>query len=864
MIIKTRFLLLVLLLLGLGLGRMVSVSATPVGEQGDSGPTAASILNTHCVSCHGPSQQLSGLRLDARSSLLEGGYSGPAIIPGNSNDSALVHRLISEREGYRMPMGAPPLTGLQIDTLRTWIDRGAPWQEEASVPAKADAPSAEGQEHWSFQPVVRPAIPPLRNRSWARSPIDAFVLSRLEAEGISPSREASKEALFRRVNLDLTGLLPTRQEQNIFLLDNRPDAYEDVVDRLLASPHYGEKWARYWLDLARYADSDGYEKDLLRPHAWRWRQWVIDALNRDLPYDRFTIEQIGGDLLPDASQEQKVATGFLRSGLLNREAGVPRGQVRFEEVVDQTNTVATVWLGLTMGCAQCHDHKYDPTSQKQYYQFLAFFNEAEGREMDAPLPGDMGPYLKNLPGYREERRKLLENDQISVSRLQARWEAMLIEADEHPGKHLDWDDILRGVVLGELDRAMKLLRMGPADRSWRENDLVTSFFFRFPGPENAKDEALTERLKELGKKLEELDESFPDLSRAYVVQATPAQTHLALRGNYRSPGVVVRPATPDWLPPLEETGDPARLRLARWLVRKDHPLTARVAANRIWQELLGRGLVITSEDFGTQGERPSHPGILDWLATEFMARGWSQKQLIRMIVTSATYRQSSRARLELEEKDPENALLARQNRLRLSAELIRDAALRVSGLLDTRIGGRSIRPTQPEWVSKLTYGKNAWQESQGRDRYRRGLYVLFKRSAPYPQMLNFDAPDSSISVCRRERSNTVLQALNLLNDPVFMECARSLAIRILQEAPSTWEGRLDHAYRLCLGRLPSSRERERFRQFFTRQKEILEGEPESVQQLTSGAVLEFQPLQVASWVAAGRAILNLDEFITRE
>ena len=864
MIIKTRFLLLVLLLLGLGLGRMVSVSATPVGEQGDSGPTAASILNTHCVSCHGPSQQLSGLRLDARSSLLEGGYSGPAIIPGNSNDSALVHRLISEREGYRMPMGAPPLTGLQIDTLRTWIDRGAPWQEEASVPAKADAPSAEGQEHWSFQPVVRPAIPPLRNRSWARSPIDAFVLSRLEAEGISPSREASKEALFRRVNLDLTGLLPTRQEQNIFLLDNRPDAYEHVVDRLLASPHYGEKWARYWLDLARYADSDGYEKDLLRPHAWRWRQWVIDALNRDLPYDRFTIEQIGGDLLPDASQEQKVATGFLRSGLLNREAGVPRGQVRFEEVVDQTNTVATVWLGLTMGCAQCHDHKYDPTSQKQYYQFLAFFNEAEGREMDAPLPGDMGPYLKNLPGYREERRKLLENDQISVSRLQARWEVMLIEADEHPGKHLDWDDILRGVVLGELDRAMKLLRMGPADRSWRENDLVTSFFFRFPGPENAKDEALTERLKELGKKLEELDESFPDLSRAYVVQATPAQTHLALRGNYRSPGVVVRPATPDWLPPLEETGDPARLRLARWLVRKDHPLTARVAANRIWQELLGRGLVITSEDFGTQGERPSHPGILDWLATEFMARGWSQKQLIRMIVTSATYRQSSRARPELEEKDPENALLARQNRLRLSAELIRDAALRVSGLLDTRIGGRSIRPTQPEWVSKLTYGKNAWQESQGRDRYRRGLYVLFKRSAPYPQMLNFDAPDSSISVCRRERSNTALQALNLLNDPVFMECARSLAIRILQEAPSTWEGRLDHAYRLCLGRLPSSRERERFRQFFTRQKEILEGEPESVQQLTSGAVLEFQPLQVASWVAAGRAILNLDEFITRE
>ena len=862
MIVEIRFLLFVLLLLGPGLGRVAS--ATPVEELADSSPTAVSILNTHCVRCHGPAQQLSGLRLDARGSVLDGGYSGPAIIPGDSDGSTLVQRLISDREGYRMPLGSPPLSGSQIDTIRSWTDQGAQWPEDAISPTEADGSSPKDKDHWSFQPVVRPAIPPVRNRSWVRSPIDAFVLSRLETEGISPSREASREALFRRVNLDLTGLLPSPREQKLFLLDNRPDAYEHLVNRLLASPHYGEKWARHWLDLARYADSDGYEKDLLRPHAWRWRHWVIDALNQDLPYDRFTLEQIAGDLLPDASQEQRVATGFLRSGLLNREAGVPRGQVRFEEVLDQTNTVATVWLGLTMGCAQCHDHKYDPTSQKQYYQFLAFFNEAQGREVDAPLPGEVGPYLKSLPRYREERRKLLENDQISVSRLQERWKAMLIEAFEHPGRHLDWDDILRGALLSELDRAMELLRMKPTDRSWRENDLLTRFFFRFPGPENAKDESLTERLKELGKKLGELDESFPDLSRASVVQAKPSQTHLALRGNYRSPGVVVRPATPDWLPPLGETGEPDRLGLARWLVRKDHPLTARVAVNRMWQELLGRGLVITSEDFGTQGERPSHPGLLDWLATEFMARGWSQKQLIRTIVISSTYRQSSRSRLQLEERDPENVLLARQNRLRLSAELIRDAALRVSGLLDTRIGGRSIRPAQPEWVSKLTYGKSAWQESQGRDRYRRGLYVLFKRSAPYPQMVNFDAPDSSTSVCRRERSNTALQALNLLNDPVFMESARSLAIRILQEAPSSWEGRLDHAYRLCLGRLPSSRERERFRQFFTRQKEILEREPESVHQLTSGAVLEFQPLQVASWVAAGRAILNLDEFITRE
>ena len=861
MIVAARFFLFAVLF---GLAPGPIAFATPAQDAANSGAAAVSLLDAHCVGCHGPAQQLSGLRLDARASVLEGGYSGPSITPGDSVGSPLVKRLISDQEGFRMPLGAPALTDSQIGTIRTWIDQGAPWPQDTMSPTEAQSPSPKGQAHWSFLPVARPVIPAVRQRSWVRSPIDAFVLKRLEAEGMAPSREASRRTLFRRVNLDLTGLLPTSQELDAFLLDNRPDAYERLVDRLLASPHYGEKWARYWLDLARYADSDGYEKDLLRPHAWRWRQWVIEALNRDLPYDRFTIEQIAGDLLPDATQEQRVATGFLRSGLLNREAGVPRGQVRFEQVVDQTNTVGTVWLGLTVGCAQCHDHKYDPTSQKDYYRLLAFFNQAEGRVIDAPLPGEVGPYLTNLPDYREQRRELLENDQISISRLQERWEAMLVEAYENPGRQLDWDDILRGAILGELDRAMELLRLKPAERTWRENDLVTSFFLRFPGPENAKDQPLTKRLEELAKKLDKLTESFPDLSRASVVQARPAQTHLALRGDYRSPGVLVRAATPGWLPPLNGTDEPARLQLARWLVRREHPLTARVAVNRIWQELMGRGLVITPEDFGARGEEPSHPELLDWLSAEFVGSGWSQKQLIQTIVSSATYRQSSRSRPELEERDPQNMLLARQNRLRLSAELIRDAALRVSGLLDTRIGGQSIRPAQPEWVSQLTYGKSAWQESQGRDRYRRGLYVLFKRSAPYPQMVNFDAPDSSISVCRRERSNTALQALNLLNDPVFMECARSLAIRIFQEAPSSWEGRLDHAYRVSLGRVPSSRERERFRKFFARQKEILGGEPESVQQLTSGVVLEFQPLPLATWVAAGRAILNLDEFITRE
>ena len=649
-----------------------------------------------------------------------------------------------------------------------------------------------------------------------------------------------------------------------FLADERPDAYERLVDRLLASPRYGEKWARHWLDLARYADSDGYEKDLLRPHAWRWRQWVIQALNRDLPFDRFTIEQVAGDLLPGASVEQRVATGFLRSGLKNREAGVPRGQVRFEETVDQTNTMGTVWLGLTLGCAQCHDHKYDPLSQKEYYQFLSFFNQTQSREMDAPLAGEMEPYRKEFPRYRQQRKELLDNGEISVPRLQARWEAMLLEAMDHPGKHLDWDDILRGAILNELDRAIELFRSGPAGRTWRENDRVTHYFFKYPGPENAKDEALSEKLKDLKEKLAALEDSFPDVTRAYVVQAMPAATHIALRGDYRVPGVEVRPGTPGWLPPFPEGEEPPRLVLARWLVDEDNPLTARVAVNRFWQELFGRGLVGTPEDFGTQGSKPSHPELLDWLASEFMRRDWSRKQMLRRLVTSATYRQASRVERRLEQVDPENVLLARQSRLRFPAELIRDAALTAAGVLDSRIGGKSIRPAQPDWVAQITYGKSGWEPSPGADRFRRGLYVLFRRSAPYPQMVNFDAPDASATVCRRERSNTALQALNLLNDPVFMEAARLLAQRTLREAPSGWNDRLDHIYRLCLGREPDQRERSHFRRFFQRQKAILQAEPESVKQLTEGSGSVPDPLLAATWTTAARAVLNLDEFITRE
>ncbi len=853
-------LLIIFGLLGSGFG-MVAPTAAVLDQLAQEVRT---LLENHCIQCHGPSQQLNGLRLDSREGALEGGYSGPSLVLGDGGGSTLIQRLTSDDATARMPLAAPPLRPDQIEVLTRWIDQGAPWPRDMTVRTGVDSASSEKARHWSFRPIVRPESRAETTGARDRSPIDSLIRNRLKQEGLAPSPMASRETLIRRVSLDLTGLLPSVDEVDSFLRDDRPDAYERLVDRLLASPRYGEKWARHWLDLARYADSDGYEKDLLRPHAWRWRQWVIQALNRDLSFDRFTIEQLAGDLLPGASPEQRVATGFLRSGLKNREAGVPRGQVRFEETLDQTNTMGSVWLGLTLGCAQCHDHKYDPLSQKEYYQFLAFFNQIEGREMDAPLAGETEAYLEEFPRYRQQRKKLLENEGTSIPSLQARWESMLMEAMEHPGKHLDWDDILRGAILNELDRAPELLRSGPAGRTWRENDRVTHYFFKYPGPENAKDKALSEKLTVLKGKLAELEASFPDVTRADVVQARPATTHIALRGDYRVPGVEVRPGTPGWLPPLRNGEEPLRLGLARWLVDKDNPLTARVAANRFWQELFGRGLVRTPEDFGTQGSKPSHPELLDWLASEFMRRGWSRKQMLRRLVTSATYRQASRVESRIEEMDPENVLLARQNRLRLSAELIRDAALAAAGVLDSRIGGKSIRPAQPDWISTITYGKSGWEPSSGADRFRRGLYVLFRRSAPYPQMVNFDAPDASATVCRRQRSNTPLQALNLLNDPVFMEAAQILAQRTLRDAPPAWEERLDHIYHLCLSRNPTPDERRLFERFLVRQRAILQEEPESVNQLANGADSEFEPLLAATWTAAARAVLNLDEFITRE
>ncbi len=814
------------------------------------------IFKSRCYGCHGAAQHMSGLRLDDRDAAMAGGNSGAVIKPGRSADSALIHRVTGRKGLMAMPPSGPRLTPEQVDVLRAWIDQGARWPAAQAAAARPAAGARTGG-HWSFQPVRRPDVPVVRHP--VRNPIDAFVLARLEKEGIEPSPEAGATTLLRRLSLDLTGLPPTPAETAEFLSDKRPDAYQRQVDRLLASPHYGEAWGRHWLDLARYADSDGYEKDWSRPSAWRYRQWVIEALNRDMPFDRFSTAQIAGDLLPGAAADL-VATGFHRNTLTNREGGIDNAQFRFEATVDRAATVGTVWLGLTVGCAQCHDHKYDPIPQKDFYRLFAFFDNLEEIDVDAPMPGELGPWLRTRDEFRRKRQELLA--QYHVPELQPVWEKEMLQAAAEPGKHTDWDlawDCL--LKLTEGGDGERILRKPPDQRTDRERDVLTDHFIRNYHFAIGGKKYAELKFAELDKQLRALRESYPQLSQAMAVRedSRQHQSYLRLRGDYKSPGIEVDPGTLAVLPPLPVKSRPTRLDLARWLMAPENPLTARVAVNRIWQELFGSGIVKTSEDFGTQGERPTHPELLDWLAAEFRDSGWSMKHIIGLIVTSAAYRRESTARPDLDARDPENRLLARQLRLRLPAELIRDSALSVSGLLDLRVGGPSVRPPQPKGVAELAYANSVkWNPSEGADRYRRGLYIHFQRTTPYPLLANFDAPKGDVTACRRQRTNTPLQALNLLNDPVFLEAARALAFRIRHEAGPDFDARLDYAWRLALCRQPDPKEQARMRRYFDQQKTIFDQDPGAVRALGAASA------DSAAWAGVASVLFNLDEFIVRE
>jgi mono/diheme cytochrome c family protein len=816
------------------------------------------ILAKRCFACHGPGQQMAGLRLDDSAAALKGTHTGPVILPGKSAESKLIHRIASTKKGFAMPPMGERLADADIAVLRAWIDQGA--KMPAVSPAAAQSAARPG--HWSFQPIRRPDVPQVKKSSWVRNPIDAFVLARLEAASVEPSPEAKKTTLIRRVSLDLTGLPPTPAEIDAVLNDTRPDAYERYVDSLLASPHYGERWARHWLDLARYADSDGYEKDLVRPYAWRYRNWVINALNDGMPFDQFTIEQLAGDLLPNATVEQRVATGFHRNVLTNREAGVDRAEARFEQDVNRTNTVSTVWLGLTTGCAQCHNHKFDPISQKEYYQLFAYSRGVEESDIEAPLPGEIGPYMRARPEYDRRREAILK--EYNIPAMQAESEKKLLWTVEHPGEDLEWDFVVTGFK-GRYDNAVKTLRIPPENRTLFQRELMTEQFIRgTSGVAYRHDEAKLKAVKEAKEKLEKLDASFTPLTHAMTVveDVTAPKTYIAVGGDYRTKGPEVEPGVPAV---LGGAAPKTRLEFARWLVSKDNPLTARVIANQIWGEFFGRAIVRTTEDFGTQGDRPTHPELLDWLASDFRDNGWKVKRLQKQIVMSATYRQSSEVRKELLSKDPDNSMLARQSRLRMPAERIRDAALAASGLLNPQIGGRSVRPPLPAGIAELGYGNSVkWAEDKGPERYRRGLYIHFQRTTPYPMLMTFDAPDSNVACTRRSRSNTSLQALNLLNDPVFVEAAQALAYRLLNERSGSAADRIDYAFRLCIGRSPNEREKQRLSSYFDQQIGILRKDPSAAASLLTLKPDGVDAVEAAAWVGVSRVLLNLDEFITRE
>ncbi|WP_164102942.1 PSD1 and planctomycete cytochrome C domain-containing protein [Candidatus Laterigemmans baculatus] len=754
------------------------------GAEVDFAREVLPILSNHCFACHGPDEgtREAGLRLDTPEGAYEdlGGYQ--AVVPHAPQESAVVERITTSDTDMLMPPADSnlALTPEQIDVLQRWIASGANYDQ-----------------HWAFQPIRRPTVPreELGERAaWVRQPIDAFVLRRLRQEGLEPAPEADRSTQIRRVYLDLLGLPPSVEAVEAFLGDRSPGAYQRMLDRAFANPHYGERWGRHWLDGARYADTNGYTVDSERS-IWPYRDWVIDAINADQPFDQFTIEQLAGDLLPDATEAQRVATGFHRNTLVNQEGGSDREQFRNEAVVDRTNTTGAVWLGLTVGCAQCHTHKFDPLTHHEYYQLFAFFNSS--RDANSTTP------------------------------------ALRLESPEQKQR------------LSELDREIAAAK-------------------------KAGDAAEQKKLEEAKKRF------VKQIPTTMVMEEleTPRETFVHIRGDFLRHGDRVEPDVPAVLPPLPESDAPAtRLDLARWLVDGENPLTARVTANRIWMRLFGTGLVETENDFGLQGTPPTHPELLDWLALELIDGDWSIKRLQRTILSSATYRQSSRVDRRTKLADPLNKLLGRQVRIRVEAETVRDIAVAASGLLDRRLGGKSVHPPQPSGVYAFTQRGASWPTSSGGDRYRRGMYTFFMRSAPYPMLTTFDTPRFNTTCTRRVRSNTPLQSLTMANSEAMLETARGLAARLLRYEAND-AARIEFAFQLCFARSPSPEEAARLLRFLRDERASFAADPESAQAFVgqTAAVPDdgtaesknAAAAEVAAWTALARVLLNLDEFITRE
>ena len=800
------------------------------------------VLHGRCLQCHNDRVRTSGLSVESRDGLLEGGNRGAAVSLEQPAESLLLSALRHQGD-LRMPADGR-LADDQITAIERWIGLGAPWPSNAP---RAD--EAAQRRHWSFRPVVRPKVPDASASEWVTNPIDRFVLARLEAQGLTPSPVADRATLARRLHLDLTGLVPDPEVVERFIEDTGAGAYERLVDRLLASPHYGERWGRHWLDVARYADSNGYNNDAPR-EIWMYRDWVIEALNRDLPFDRFVIEQFAGDLLPEPSRQQVVATGFHRNTLLNLEGGVDFEQYRVEAVVDRVDVTGLAFLGLSLGCARCHDHKYDPVSQREFYRFFAFFNNID------ELGGEFGDKEGRARAYEPVLSFGTREQTARQAAIEAQLEAMRAEQKQYEKQLVEnqpaWEMGLTENELVELPIGVQRILAKPPDQ--REPQRLVFVKNAFLG----QDPGVQERRKAI----QAVTRLLPKIPGTLVMRelAEPRPTHILVQGDFLRRGEPVEPGTPAILPPLDAE-DPNRLDLARWLVDPRNPLTPRVTANRVWQRYFGRGIVATENDFGTQGEAPSHPGLLDWLATEFVADGWSLKALHRRIVTSATYRQSSFLRPDLAAADPANRLLGRQSRLRVESEVVRDVALSASGSLVPRIGGPSVFPAQPPGVMI----RRPWPESDGADRYRRGLYTHFWRTSPHPGLMVFDSPDSLTLATSRNRSNTPLQALTLLNDAGFHEFAQSLAGRVLREKPDAGLAeRTEYAFRLCLSRGPTADELAALGDLASAQLREFDADPARIDDILTLDAPGVGRAEAAAWTTVAGVLMNLDEFITRE
>jgi hypothetical protein len=742
------------------------------------------ILSEQCFSCHGfdAKHRKADLRLDTREGAVADNDGVRAIIPGDPAKSELWKRLLSQDPEEVMPppeAHKPKLTAKQLATLRRWIEEGAPYEP-----------------HWAFTAPVRPTL-----KEKGPAAIDALIDQGLKEAGLTPSPEASPDKLLRRVSLDLTGLPPTPAELDAFAQARAKDpeaAYAAAIDRLLASSAYGERWGRWWLDQARYADSNGYSIDAPRS-IWKYRDWVVGSLNADLPFDRFTVEQLAGDLLPDAGEAQRIATGFHRNTPINQEGGIDVEQFRIDSVFDRVGTTGTVWLGLTVGCAQCHDHKFDPITQKEFYRMFAFFNNQKEPTMKVSDP----------------------------SRDEAKLAAAVRDADQALSAFLDqrapalqqWETGLTKATTAKLSGQVKAaLRKPAAQRNATERALL---FAASPGATDKTFKALQKKAKDVA----DLRDGGPT-TLVLKELAKTRKTHLLTAGDFTRPAEEVTPGVLSVLHAFKpDQGAVDRLDLARWIASNQNPLTARVIANRVWQAYFGRGIVETDNDFGSQGTPPSHPELLDWLAVEFVEQGWSLKSLHRTIVHTRAYRRDSANRADLIEKDPDNRLLARQTRLRLDAELVRDSALVASGILTHKVGGPPVYPPIPDGVMSLGQVKRVWNTSKGADRTRRGLYTFTYRVTPPPAFAVFDAPDGLSTCTRRNRSNTPLQALTLLNDPAYFEAAQALAKVIEKEGIAT-------AFRRCTSRAPEA--------------------------------AELAVLSPLDRLSAARALLNLDETITRD